>query len=300
MKYRKRNNLVLAAAVAAASSTGISSLANAQEQMLIEEVVVTARKREESLQQVPMAVSAFSESQLRAAQVNNIVDLERMTPNITLTETGGLQAGSVAVFMRGIGNDPGFDQGVGIYVDDVYLNRTSGALLEVYDTERVEILKGPQGNLYGRNTIGGAIKYISRKPSDEFEGGIEVKAGDYDLIEVKANASGPLIENTLYGSVGALYKEREGIQDNTFDGGEYWGTDVQAFRGSLLWQASDNLSVTLAGDFFMDGSAPAGAEPCRRQPGYPRGYRLRYFRRQSVSRPGHRPGEHPQRPVAAG
>jgi iron complex outermembrane receptor protein len=203
-----------------------------------------------------MAVSAFSERQLRAAQVNNIVDLERMTPNLTLTETGGLQAGSVAVFMRGIGNDPGFDQGVGIYVDDVYLNRTSGALLEVYDTERVEILKGPQGNLYGRNTIGGAIKYISRTPSDEFEGGIEVKGGNYDLIEVKANASGPLIENTLYGSVGALYKDRDGIQDNTFDGGEYWNTDVQAFRGSLLWQATDSLSFKLAGDYMKDDSDP--------------------------------------------
>ena len=256
MKYRNRKNVVLAAAVAAASTVGFTGPAGAQEQMLIEEVVVTARKREESLQRVPMAVSAFSERQLQAAQVNNIVDLERMSPNITLTETGGLQAGSVAVFMRGIGNDPGFDQGVGIYMDDVYLNRTTGALLDVYDVERIEILKGPQGNLYGRNTIGGAIKYISRKPSDEFEANVEVKGGDYDLIQVKANASGPLIDNTLYGSVGAFYKEHEGIQDNTLDGGEFWSSDVQAFRGSLLWQASDTLSFNLAADYVKDDSDP--------------------------------------------
>ena len=184
MKYRTRRNIVLAAAVSAASAAVVSLPASAQQQMLIEEVVVTARKREESLQRVPMAVSAFSERQLQAAQVNNIVDLERMTPNITLTETGGLQAGSVAVFMRGIGNDPGFDQGVGIYVDDVYLNRTSGALLEVYDTERIEILKGPQGNLYGRNTIGGAVKYVTKRLADDPEFEVRANLGAYSQADI--------------------------------------------------------------------------------------------------------------------
>lgn len=248
-----RKKLVLAAAVA--SAVGVTDVAIAQ-QSILEEVVVTARKREESLQRVPMAVSAFGAQQLQQAQVDNILDLERMTPNITLTDTGGLVAGAVSVFMRGIGNDPGFDQGVGIYMDDVYLNRTTGALLEVYDVERIEILKGPQGNLYGRNTIGGAIKYISKNPGDEFEADVEVKAGEYDLIQVKANASGPLIDNVLYGSVGALYKEHDGIQTNTLDGGEYWNSDVQAFRGSLLWQATDRLSVKLAADYMKDDSDP--------------------------------------------
>ena len=91
-----------------------------------------------------MAVSAFSTTQLRDAQVDNILDLERMTPNVTLTDTGGLVGGAISVFIRGIGQDPGFGQGVGIYMDDVYLNRTTGALLEVYDVERIEILKGPR------------------------------------------------------------------------------------------------------------------------------------------------------------
>ena len=253
MSQFNRKSILLSAAVAAAITTTDYTMA---QQATLEEVLVTARKREESLQQVPMAVSAFSTTQLRDAQVDNILDLERMTPNVTLTDTGGLIGGAISVFIRGIGQDPGFGQGVGIYMDDVYLNRTTGALLEVYDVERIEILKGPQGNLYGRNTIGGAIKYITRQPSDEFEADIEVKGGDYDLIKVKGNVSGPLIQDTLYGSFGAMYKEHEGIQENTFDGSEYWGADVQAYRGSLLWQATESLSFNLAADYMKDESDP--------------------------------------------
>lgn len=253
MSHFNRKSVVLSAAVAAAITTSDYTLA---QQATLEEVLVTARKREESLQQVPMAVSAFSSSQLRDAQVDNIVDLERMTPNVTLTETGGLVGGSLSVFIRGIGQDPGFGQGVGIYLDDVYLNRTTGALLELYDVERVEILKGPQGNLYGRNTIGGAIKYITKQPSDQFEADVEVKAGDYDLVKVSANVSGPLIDDTLFGSFGAMYKERDGFQDNTVNGDEYWSTDVQAYRGALLWQATENLSFNLAADYMKDESDP--------------------------------------------
>ncbi len=97
----------------------------AAEGSMLEEIVVTARKRDESLQHVPMAVTAFNAEQLEAAQIANITDLERMTPNITISDTGGLVAGAVSVFVRGIGNDPGFDQGIGIYIDDLYLNQLS-------------------------------------------------------------------------------------------------------------------------------------------------------------------------------
>ena len=190
MSQFNRKSMILSAAVA--SVIGVTDVAMAQ-QATLEEVVVTARKREESLQQVPMAVSAFSTTQLRDAQVDNIVDLERMTPNVTLTENSGLVAGGLSVFIRGIGQDPGFGQGVGIYLDDVYLNRTTGALLEVYDVERIEVLKGPQGNLYGRNTIGGAIKYITKQPSDQFEADVEAKAGEDGLIIEEGDRRGTFL-----------------------------------------------------------------------------------------------------------
>lgn len=247
-QYFKHSIMALAVVAAA----GISGYANAQ----LEEVVVTARKRTESMQDVPMAISAFNSDQLQNAQVDSMEDLERLTPNVTLTETSGLQAGSIAVFVRGIGNDPGFSQGVGIYVDDVYMNRATGSLLEVYDVERIELLKGPQGNLYGRNTIGGAIKYISREPGDEVTGNIEARIGEFDLMQIKGNVSGPIVGDTLLGSFGALYRERDGIQENTLDGEEFWDNDVSAYRGSLVWNATDNLRIKFAGDYTKDDSTP--------------------------------------------
>ena len=136
-------------------------------EQVTEEMVVTARKRSENLQDVPAAVPAFNGEDLEERGVNKIVDIAGLTPNITVNETSGIAAGGLQVFIRGIGNDPSFDQGVGVYVDDVYLNHAGGALIDVYDVERIEALKGPQGHLYGRNTICGAIKYVSAEPSDE-------------------------------------------------------------------------------------------------------------------------------------
>lgn len=242
----------LCAAVAAASITS-ADVAIGQ---MLEEVVVTARKRVESLQQVPMAVSAFNSDQLQDFQVANIVDLQKMTPNITVNSASGLFGGVVQVYMRGIGNDPGFDQGVGIYVDDVYLNQASGGLLPVYDIQSIEVLKGPQGHLYGRNTIGGAIKYVTREPSEELEADAEVRYGEDDLIQVKANISGPLIGDTLLGGLGFMYRETDDTQDNLFDGSEWGAQDVTALRGTLVWNATDSLSVKLVADVLQDDSSP--------------------------------------------
>ena len=230
--------------------------ATASAQSVIDTILVTARKRTEDLQDVPVAVSAFGTEELQDRGVDILTEVARLTPNITMNETSGLQSGVIQVFIRGIGNDPGFDQGVGIYVDDVYLNRTSGALLDVYDVERIEVLKGPQGNLYGRNTVGGALKYVSREPGNETRARIEGKLGEDSLRKVRASLSGALVEDSLFASFAISKTDHDGYQTNLYDGSEFAGADRLAMRGTLVWQASDSLRFKLVGDMLRDDSEP--------------------------------------------
>ncbi len=135
----------------------------------LEEITVTARRREESLQDVPIALSAFSAERITNAGAPDITWLQQSTPNLTLQVARGSNSTLIA-FIRGIGQqDPlwGFEPGVGLYVDDVYVARPQGAVLDIYDIERLEVLRGPQGTLYGRNTIGGAIKYVTKSLGNE-------------------------------------------------------------------------------------------------------------------------------------
>lgn len=223
----------------------------------LEEVIVTARKREENLQQVPVAINVFTADALKDRQIDNLVDMQSSTPNVTISETSGLQAGSLSVFIRGIGNDPGFEQGIGVYLDDVYLQRQTGLMMDVFDVDRIEILKGPQGNLYGRNTIGGAIKYITKEPDDSVQAHLEGKIGSYDLRQVKGSASGPLVDGLLYGGVGLAYKKRDGIQTNLYDGRKYNAPDARAVRGELKFTPLDSLSMKLMGNFTSENGRPA-------------------------------------------
>src|SRR5690242_8763316 len=130
-----------------------------------QDIVVTARRRNELLLNVPVAVTAYSGEQLDRSGALNITDVAQTTPNVTLEVSRGTNS-TLTPFIRGIGQqDPvaGFEQGVGLYLDDVYFNRPQAAVLDIYDVERVEVLRGPQGTLYGRNTIGGAIKYVTKR-----------------------------------------------------------------------------------------------------------------------------------------
>ena len=246
--------LGVAAVLLAPASTLVPSVAYAQN--VIEEILVTARKRTENLQEVPAAVSAYGAEELQDRGVDNLIEVARLTPNITINETNGLIAGTIQVFIRGIGNDPGFDQGVGIYVDDVYLNRTAGALLDVYDVERIEVLKGPQGHLYGRNTTGGALKYVSREPDNETRVNIEGKYGEDNLVKMRAGFSGALVEDSLFASFAISKTDHDGYQTNLYDGSKFAGADRLAMRGSLIWQASESLRFKLVGDLLRDDSDP--------------------------------------------
>jgi len=182
-------------------------------------ITVTARRREERLIDVPISVSSFSGQQLEERGAIDITDISNYTPNVTL-EASRATNSTLSAFIRGIGQqDPvsGFEQGVGIYLDDVYLNRPQAAVLEIYDVERIEVLRGPQGTLYGKNTTSGAINITTRQPTFTPEGSLEVSAGSLDFRQVKAALSGPLSE-TLAARIALSFTDRDGTLYNIASG----------------------------------------------------------------------------------
>ncbi len=222
----------------------------------LEEITVTARRREESLQDVPIAVSAFSAERLLNAGAPDITWLQQTTPNLTLQVARGSNSTLIA-FIRGVGQqDPlwGFEPGVGLYVDDVYIARPQGAVLDIYDIERLEVLRGPQGTLYGRNTIGGAVKYVTRALGDEARLDTKFTLGSYAQSDFVASGVLPLGETFSLGASGAVYR-RDGYGENHYRGRQnHYAKDVDALRLSAEWRPSDALSVRLAADRVDDDS----------------------------------------------
>jgi iron complex outermembrane receptor protein len=225
-----------------------------------EEIVVTARKREESLQKVPVAITVTSGAVLEDTAAPDISVLQNYVPNLAVY-AGRNQTTTLTAFMRGIGQaDPlwGVDPGVGLYLDEVYMARPQGALLDVFDVERVEVLRGPQGTLYGKNTIGGAIKYVSRAPSDDLEARISIAGGSYSTQNVRAILSGPIVEGKLRGKVAIASLQRDGFGENRFTGRDVADKDSTAFRVGLDWLASDAVTVQFAADRTEDDAEPRG------------------------------------------
>lgn len=233
----------------------------------LDEIVVTAQRREERLQTVPVAVTALDAGALDRHQVVSLQGISSLVPNLWMETNTGLSSGSRAS-MRGIGEDESFftsDTPVGIYVDDVYIPRQTGALFDLYDVERIEVLRGPQGTLYGRNTSAGAIKLVSRKPTSDTKGSVELTVGDYDRFDVRAALSGGLTE-TLSGQVAVLSRQRDGYSTNLVNGAKVNDQDVTAGRGMLRYQPRDNLDVLLSYDQIRERSTPGYATGVLLQP----------------------------------
>ena len=158
------------------------------------EIVVTARRTEENVQRVPPPISAFNERALDRIQATDTTGLQGAVPNLNIVQGRG-SSNATNIFIRGIGQPDAlqtFDPAVGVYVDDVYLSRIRGNQLDLLDVERIEVLRGPQGTLYGKNTIGGAIKFVSRRPGQEFRANGASPSASYDQFELKGAASGPI------------------------------------------------------------------------------------------------------------
>jgi iron complex outermembrane recepter protein len=229
----------------------------------LEEVTVTARRREELLQDVPVAISAFSGEDLLLRGASDIGELTQAVPSVTFEPSRATNS-TLTAFIRGVGQqDPlaGFEQGVALYVDDVYIARPQGALLDIYDVERIEVLRGPQGTLYGRNAVGGAIKYVTRRLDDEPDLRLKASYGSYNQIDLVGTASMP-VGDTLRVGAAVASLTRDGYGENRTTGAEHYDKDVLAYRVSAEFLPSDAFSIRLAYDHTDDDSGPvAGYRP---------------------------------------
>lgn len=263
-----RKSLICATA-AAALSTAFAAPVSAQEDegddaRRLGAVTVTAQRVEENLQDVPVAVTALSAEQLEDKQVLNIRDLTAQVPNINIATNTGT-ASAARIFLRGVGEDESrgaVDQAVGIYVDGVYIGRSVGSLFDVVDLESLEVLRGPQGTLYGRNTIGGAIKLTSVKPQFENSGKFSATFGNYSRQEFKATGNVQLADSTAFRITG-FTRERDGFHELNPNGplvsnarDDVGALDTLAVRASIYHEFSDNWSLLVAVDHTDDRSDP--------------------------------------------
>lgn len=269
LSLRKRP-LVLALAASVLGSPVL-----AQSDFALEEVIVTAQKRAENVQDVPIAITALSASDLEDKGAVSLVDVGSFAPNVQL-DKGAFLVGSSQVmtaYIRGIGQRDiaaGLEPGVGVYVDGVFLSRSTGANVDLLDVERVEVLKGPQGTLFGRNTIGGAVSVVTRRPSEELSGKINVSVGNDNLREVKGTVDIPL-SDSLFSQFAFSSTDQDGYQKirqypgdpnasdeptllqspgasaNSSD--TRGGLDHYNLRGKLLWQLTDDTEMTLVVDY---------------------------------------------------
>jgi iron complex outermembrane recepter protein len=219
----------------------------------LEEIVVTAQKREEGLQDTPIAITAVSGESLADRGAGDISNLQQITPNLVFDTTApvsGVSSGAI-VFIRGVGQTDfqlTTDPGVGTYVDGVYISRSVGGVLDVLDLQRIEVLRGPQGTLFGRNTIGGAISLVSKRPSNSFSVRAEGTAGSRSLLNALVAVDIPLSDSVRTKWVGSM-KSQDGFVRGLNDSRRLGDTDRFSFRGTIEAELSPAFTVTVSGDY---------------------------------------------------
>lgn len=217
----------------------------------IGDIVVTARRREERAQDVPIALTVVNEELLDRTGAYNIAQVTQLAPTVQLLTSNPR---NTAVTIRGLGasyglaND-GLEQGVGIYVDQVYYGRPAAATLDFVDLDRIEILRGPQGTLFGKNTTAGALNITTQAPSFTPEGLAEVSIGDHGFLQAKASVSGPLVEDRLAGRLSIVSTRRDGLLENVTVGGRQNAQDSIGLRGQLLFTPTEALRIRLFADY---------------------------------------------------
>ena len=255
-----RNNIINLGLFLTAVSALPTPLVLAEETTVrvIEEVVVTARRRAETAQSVPIPITSLSGDELKRRAALDMVDLTRLTPNMRF-ETASVSRNTAQVFLRGIGQDnwgPAQDPKVGIYLDGVYLARPQGAVFDLLDIERIEVLRGPQGTLFGRNTTAGLVHVITKRPGDTFEAGLHGLAGDDGQLGGGVTLNFPLTD-TLAARVSAQHRESDGYVENRFDGSDWYDENAQNARASFAWTPNDRFDALLSFDYQKVREKPA-------------------------------------------
>lgn len=222
----------------------------------IEEIVVTARKREEIMQTVPVAVTAFTESQIDSLRSRDIQDIEGYAPNVIIDSVAVASQGA-SFYIRGIGTqevERTFDPGVGLILDGVYLTSVFGTSIDTFDIERMEILRGPQGTLFGKNTVGGVINVVRTRPTGEFGFKGSVTLGSNDRNDYKALVNFPLLGDSLAGKLAFYSRNDDGDRRNTFLGKDAGGKKIRSYQGALLWTPMEALDVLVRYEHVDDDS----------------------------------------------
>lgn len=241
--------LQVLAGVAGAAMMAAAGQALAQQATALDEIVVTAQKRSENLQDVPVSVTALTADQLKDQRVGDVLALSGLSPGLQIKTDDN--AANPRIFIRGIGvNDfnPSTASAVGVYVDGVYVASPLAQMAGFYDLQQVEVLRGPQGTLYGRNTTGGAINVTTRKPSDTPEGDLAVDYGRFNSLNVQGGFGGP-IADTLAFRIAGLYDKSDGYTLNRLTGNKGNDADRKAVRGALRWTPDDKLTVDVSASY---------------------------------------------------
>ena len=266
----KPGKLALAMMLALSGQTALFAQENsaqetdAEEMKGLEKIQVTARRTVESIQEVPVAITSVSGEELAEQGMLVITEVQALSPNTTLQRSRGTNS-TITAFIRGVGQqDPlwGYEPGVGIYIDDVYVARPQGAVLDILDVERIEVLRGPQGTLYGKNTIGGAIKYVTNPMSGDAEFNVQTAVGSFQQRDLRVTGQYPLADN-FYVGFGFADLSRDGFgsyleSDLPDQNRENYNKDLSAARITLEYEATDDLFFRLAWDKTQDDSNALG------------------------------------------
>jgi iron complex outermembrane receptor protein len=257
MRLKNMSKLGLAAAFLFTTFTSLPVF-SAQEKsgLYIEEIVVTSRKIEESSQAVPIAITAISE-ELSSSTIRNLSDLNGFAPNVRIDQNGGRSGGAV-INIRGISptrsDDNSFDAPIGVMIDGIYMGTTAGQILENFDLERVEILRGPQGTLFGKNTVGGVLHVIRSRPTGEFSARLKATLGSDGQQELRAVVNTSLIEDKLAAKFFATSIGDDGYYKNVTTGDDSGEKDYQNIGATFLWTPNDRFEATLTVETFQDDS----------------------------------------------